>query len=271
MSGTTFPLGDTTVTCSATDAHGNTGTATFTVTVRDTTAPALTVPADSTTEATGPDGTAVSFSASALDLVDGAVAPACSKASGATFALGTTTVTCTATDARGNAASGSFTVTVVDTTAPVVTWSGNLGTYSVDQMISITCSAADSASGVASSACSPVAGPAASFPLGVHTYSATATDSAGNVGQATATFTVVVTPTSLCALTRQFVAKPAIGDALCVKIRNGQAAAARGDRSGANSELVNYQNQVAAQAGKALTTEQAGTLTALARALTTGW
>lgn len=271
VSGTTFAIASTTVTCSADDARGNTGTATFTVTVRDTTAPELTVPADITAEATSPDGAAVSFVVSAVDLVDGAVAPACTKGSGATFPLGSTTVTCTATDAHDNASSESFTVTVQDTIDPVVTWSGNLGSYSVDQLISITCAATDSGSGVESSTCHSVSGPAASFSLGVHTYRATATDKSGNVGEATVTFTVVVTPDSLCALTRQYLTKSALGDPLCVKIRNGQAAAARGNKSGANTELVNYQNQVAAQAGKALTTEQAETLTRLAQALASSW
>ena len=36
----------------------------------------------------------------------------CSKTSGSTFPIGTTTVTCTATDASGNTSSKSFTVTV---------------------------------------------------------------------------------------------------------------------------------------------------------------
>src|SRR5262249_54710083 len=45
-SGSTFPLGVDTVTCSATDSSGNTGTATFTITVADTTGPAFTAPAD---------------------------------------------------------------------------------------------------------------------------------------------------------------------------------------------------------------------------------
>ncbi len=64
-SGTVFPLGTTTVTCSAKDAAGNLGDSSFTVTVQDTTAPALTVPGNITKEATGPAGAPVSFSASA--------------------------------------------------------------------------------------------------------------------------------------------------------------------------------------------------------------
>jgi len=119
-SGSTFPLGTTTVTVSATDAAGNTATGTFTVTVRDTIAPALTLPANQTLEATGPVGAIANFTATATD----AVSPAgltYSQASGSTFPLGTTTVTVSATDAAGNTATGTFTVTVRDTTGPAFT------------------------------------------------------------------------------------------------------------------------------------------------------
>jgi hypothetical protein len=44
-----------------------------------------------------------------------------SAASGSTFALGTNTVTVIAKDAAGNTATGSFTITVQDTTKPVIT------------------------------------------------------------------------------------------------------------------------------------------------------
>jgi hypothetical protein len=111
-SGSTFPLGTTTVTCSATDAAGNTGNNSFTVTVQDTTAPTLTLPSNMTVSATSAAGAVVTFSASASDLVDGSVAVTCTPASGSTFAPGTTTVNCSATDAAGNEASGSFTVSV---------------------------------------------------------------------------------------------------------------------------------------------------------------
>jgi hypothetical protein len=117
-SGATFGMGSTTVKCSATDAHGNTGSATFTVTVVDTTAPVVTVPANITAEATGASGASVSFASSATDIVDGAVSTTCTPASGSTFGLGSTTVKCSATDANGNTGSATFTVTVVDTTAP---------------------------------------------------------------------------------------------------------------------------------------------------------
>ena len=124
VSGSTFALGTTTVTCTASDAAGNAATpTTFKIVVRDTTAPVIAAHGDATAEATGPNGAAVTYSAPATsDAVDGSGTAACSPASGSTFALGTTTVTCTAGDAAGNAAAPTtFKVTVVDTTAPVIT------------------------------------------------------------------------------------------------------------------------------------------------------
>lgn len=104
----------------ATSAGGTTTTS-FTVTVEDKTAPELTLPANATVEATGPDAAIVAFAAvPATDLVDGVVAVSYSKDPGSLFPLGTTTVTVTATDAAGNTASGTFTITVQDTTPPVM-------------------------------------------------------------------------------------------------------------------------------------------------------
>lgn len=120
-SGSTFALGTTTVNCSVTDLGGLSASGSFTVSVQDTTPPSMSLPSDITAEATGPSGAVVNYSASANDLVDGAVAVSCSPASGSTFALGTTPVSCSATDARGNSASGSFNVTVQDTTPPTIT------------------------------------------------------------------------------------------------------------------------------------------------------
>jgi hypothetical protein len=124
-SGDTFPLRTTTVTCSATDAAGNTFTGTFDVTVQDTTPPDISgMPSNITKEATDPSGATASWSApTTSDTVDGTVGVTCTPDSGSTFALGTTTVNCSATDAAGNTTRGSFNVTVVaatDTTAPTV-------------------------------------------------------------------------------------------------------------------------------------------------------
>ncbi|MBA3854732.1 MAG: hypothetical protein C0503_09960 [Gemmatimonas sp.] len=118
-SGSVFPLGTTTVTATATDAAGNTATQTFTVTVADTTAPVITAPANIVVEATSASGATATFAATATDATGATVTY--SAASGSTFALGTTTVTATATDAAGNQSSATFTVTVRDTTAPTFT------------------------------------------------------------------------------------------------------------------------------------------------------
>jgi probable HAF family extracellular repeat protein len=119
--GSTFPLGTTTVTCTASDTHNNAATSSFTVTVVDTTAPVLSLPSAMSVEATSASGAPASFTASASDLVSGAVAPSCAPASGSTFAIGTTTVSCSATDGAGNTSHGSFNVTVADHTAPAGT------------------------------------------------------------------------------------------------------------------------------------------------------
>jgi hypothetical protein len=120
-SGSTFPLGITTVICTAIDSHSNGSSGSFTITVRDTTPPALHLPANITAEATSAAGATVTYAATATDIVDGNVTPSCAPASGSTFALGTTTVTCTATDAHLNTSTGTFTVTVRDTTPPTIT------------------------------------------------------------------------------------------------------------------------------------------------------
>lgn len=86
----------------------------------DTTGPVVTVPASFTVDATSAVGAVVSFSATATDAVDGNVTATCAPASGSVFPIGSTLVTCTASDAAGNAGSASFTITV--RAAPVVTW-----------------------------------------------------------------------------------------------------------------------------------------------------
>ncbi len=187
--GDVLAIGAHTITCTATDTHENAGTASFTVTVRDTTPPEVTVPADKTVEATGPDGAKVSFDASAADLVDGAVTPSCAPASGSVFTLGTTAVTCTATDAHGNVGSKGFTVKVQDTTGPAISWVGgpqNGATYPWGSVPAApTCVASDLVSGTV-----PCAVTGYDTTVGGHTMTASATDAAGNLSQQTRGFTV---------------------------------------------------------------------------------
>src|SRR6185503_19349464 len=109
------------ITIQATDAAGHVGSASAVVTL-DTTPPVLSgVPGDVLAEATSAVGAVVTYAVpTATDPVDPTPTVTCSPASGATFALGTTTATCTATDTKGNSSSATFHVTVVDTTPPVL-------------------------------------------------------------------------------------------------------------------------------------------------------
>jgi HYR domain-containing protein/carboxypeptidase family protein len=92
----------------------------------DTTPPVVTVPSGGATiNATGPDGATVTFTATAHDDVDGALTPTCDPASGALFPIGSTRVTCAATDAAGNTGTATFTVTVTRALAQIaveITW-----------------------------------------------------------------------------------------------------------------------------------------------------
>jgi Metallo-peptidase family M12B Reprolysin-like/HYR domain len=82
------------------------------LTIADTTPPVLTVPGPIVVNATSPAGRVVTFTATATDNVDPSPTVVCVPPSGSTFPIGTTTVTCTATDASGNSSSASFTVHV---------------------------------------------------------------------------------------------------------------------------------------------------------------
>jgi hypothetical protein len=121
-SGAFFPLGTTTVTCDVTDRFGATDSGSFDVTVVDTTAPGLTGLADVAITTADPDGAVVTFDPPvATDVVDPNPTVACQPASGSLFPVGSTTVTCSATDASGNNASTSFRVDVAYD--PGIEWS----------------------------------------------------------------------------------------------------------------------------------------------------
>ena len=87
----------------------------------DSVAPSMNIPVFVNAEATGPDGAHVPFTATATDDKDPSPSISCTPAAGSLFPLGTTTVTCTATDYVGNPSLGEFDVNVLDTTPPAIT------------------------------------------------------------------------------------------------------------------------------------------------------
>ena len=128
-SGSVFPFGATVNTFRVTDASGNSSTCSFTVTVIDTELPVIVCPANIT----------VSNDPGFCSAVVNYVAPVgtdnCPNpvtiqsgglASGSTFMVGTTVNTFKVTDASGNTATCSFTVTVLETQLPVITCPGNI-------------------------------------------------------------------------------------------------------------------------------------------------
>ena len=100
-SGSTFAKGTTTVTCTATDSDdlNSPVSTTFTVTVVDDDLAIASHP-DITVNATGPHGATVTYTAPAVTDPDDASPQAAvsTPESGSSFASGTQTVTCTATD-----------------------------------------------------------------------------------------------------------------------------------------------------------------------------
>ncbi len=109
-----YPLGSTLVTLTVTDNHGASSSCQSTVTVLDTTKPVISCPANIITSLplnSTATGKAVTFTVTAPDTC-GSATVTTSHASGSVFPLGTTTVTATANDGRGNTRMCSFTVTV---------------------------------------------------------------------------------------------------------------------------------------------------------------
>lgn len=111
--GTLLGPGAHAVVASASDDAGNASSCGFTVTVRDTTAPAITCPADVLATAPGPGGVAVTFPPPlASDAVTPAAVVVLDHLSREVFPVGVTTVRATARDATGNVGACSFRVEV---------------------------------------------------------------------------------------------------------------------------------------------------------------
>jgi hypothetical protein len=128
-----YPGGTTTITWTATDADGRTATCvqTITVTVNDTTPPTITAPANLTLTTGAAEESSCGVIVGETNLTpdaDDNCSVSVSRTgvpAGNFFPIGTTTVNYTATDAAGNTATASQTITVTDNTPPVVTLNGD--------------------------------------------------------------------------------------------------------------------------------------------------
>jgi hypothetical protein len=194
-SGSTFPVGVSIVTATVTDAGGNQASCTFTVTVQDVTPPQITCPANIVVnnDAGQCSSSEVSFVVTATDTCPGAVTVVATPPSGSVFPVGVTTVVATATDAAGNTATCTFTVTVNDTQPPAITCPPALVVSTSPgvceaQNVTYSATATDNCLGPVIVTFNPPSG--SNLPVGVTTVVATATDGAGNT--ATCSFTVTV-------------------------------------------------------------------------------
>ena len=146
------------------------------VLLADTTPPVIDVPADITLEATGPNGATATFAAAAIDDKDGELAVSFAPPSGSVFPLGETTVAAEAFDFAGNKGTASFKVSVVDTTAPVLTVPPDLTIRSCARPDIGTATATDVASTPTVSNDAPE-----TFALGLTVVTWRAVDGSGNV------------------------------------------------------------------------------------------
>lgn len=259
-SGSFFPKGTTTVNCTATDDAGNASACSFNVTVKDDEAPEVTCPAAIEVDNDpGQCGAVVTFAATASDNCPG-MTVTCDPASGSFFPKGDTLVTCTATDAAGNTSQCSFTVTVNDTEAPVITCPAEIvvdAQSPVGTAVAFLTTATDNCPGVSVN-CSPTSGSV--FPIGTTPVLCMATDAAGNTSECSFAVTVR-SPAEMLGLAIDELAAMdihhGIKNALLVKLLNALSHLEAGDPSGAINLLGAFQSQVNAQSGKKLSEEQA--------------
>ena len=203
-SGSSFPLGSTTITYTATDANGNETIESFTVTINDNEVPVVSnCPSDLVQNATlGSCGAQVTFTTptGSDNCSSVTVTQTSGLASGATFPVGVTTNTFQLTDASGNVSTCSFTVTINDTENPSIL---NLpSNISVNNDVN-TCgaivswvepTASDNCTGSNVSQTGGLSN-GAYFPVGTSTITYTATDASGNT--LVDSFTVTVNDTQL--------------------------------------------------------------------------
>ena len=188
-----FPVGDTTVTWTVTDIHGNSATCEQTVTVTDDEDPTIACPADVqvTADAGVCYATGVALGTPTTD--DNCAVDAVTNDAPAQFPVGDTTVTWTVTDIHGNSATCEQTVTVTDDEDPVITGcpddiTVNADAGTCDAVVTWTPPTADDNCGIQSFTSSH--NPGDTFGPGTTTVTYTATDIHGNTS--TCTFDVTV-------------------------------------------------------------------------------
>ena len=195
-----FPFGVTNITWTATDVYGNTAVCIQTVTVEDVENPIVTCPADLTVSADAGVCDATGVLLGTATATDNCTLATIADDAPATFPLGTTMVTWTATDVQGNSSNCTQFVTVVDTESPAITCLANI---TVPALFG-SCVAVGVVLGIPTtsdncSVASVTNNALVNYPLGTTIVTWTVTDAAGNTS--TCPQTVTVTDTQLPTIT----------------------------------------------------------------------
>ena len=190
-----FLLGESTpVACEVRNRFNQHADGVFTVNVVDTTPPELCPLSDIKVGSNSGAGAIVTYATCAKDIVDGDVTPDCgAHPPGSFFPFGDTLVKCSATDTHGNSASETFTVSVGDTTPPVLTVPTvvtAIATSKDGAKVTYTVTAVDNIDPHPRVKCTPPSG--SQFPLGKTPVTCTATDASGNSSQKTFLVKVIV-------------------------------------------------------------------------------
>ena len=174
-------------TFTATDACGNSTSASQTITVEDTTAPELSIPADYTAECS--DELILDDATATDNCGEVTIEVSSETTAGDCDGSYTVTRTFTATDDAGNSSSATQTITVEDTTAPELTIPADYTAECDEALIMDDATASDNCSEVSITVSSDtIAGNAAGNYTIVRTF--TATDACGNSTSASQTITV---------------------------------------------------------------------------------
>jgi len=189
-----YPAGTTLVTWTVTDAQGNTTSCIQVIEVEDVEAPTITCPQDlSVNTGLSVCNAAVIWNAPEFSDNCPGIMVSSNFESGDVFELGTTTVTYTVTDAAGNTADCSFTVTVIDFEPPAFFCPEDVTAFTTPG----TCDAMatwDLPTFVDNCGTAEITGsshnPGDTFPIGTTQVTYTVIDDAGN--ENTCTFNVIV-------------------------------------------------------------------------------
>jgi hypothetical protein len=174
-SGSRFPVGRTTVECTAADGDANRAIDSFTVTVEHVEGAHLVLPAHMTIEATSAAGAVVPFTASA-----GGTGVSCVPRSASRLPIGDTVVSC-----RTRREADEFRVSVVDTTPPRFVVPQNLSAYATSRSgaeVTYAVEARDSVDGTIAPSCRPQTG--STFAIGHTLVRCSVRDAHGNARRA---------------------------------------------------------------------------------------